>query len=179
MAAPLATLADLEAHLGRPVDPAVGDAALTNASGLVRAWCGWVVSRELAVTFITQGTGSPLLSLPTLHLAAVASVTVEGVDLPPDPFDPEGYDWYREGQLLRTTGWPTWPRSVKVVADHGWDPVPDAVRAVTVTVAGRQVDNPGNVRQEAVGTVIRQYHEVRITDLDLAVLAPFRLPMRP
>jgi hypothetical protein len=186
VAAPLADIGDLEAALGHPVDPVVGNAALTNASGLIRAWCGWHISREVDVTFTTQGNGTQVLALPTMYLAAVHEVRVDGVILDDYAIDPAGgYGWYVNGHLVRYTGWPCLPRSVQVDVDHGYDPVPDAITAVVVALSMRSIENPVGVRQEAVGTVIQQFHNPRevagdqLNALNAAVLGPFRLPMQP
>jgi hypothetical protein len=186
VAAPLADIGDLEAALGHPVDPTVGNAALVNASGLIRAWCGWHISREVAKTFTVDGSGTVVLGLPTMYLAAVAEVRLDGVLLALDTVDAEGgYNFSANGHLYRWAGWPRHPRAVAAVVDHGYDPVPDAITAVTVALSMRAIENPVGVRQEAVGTVIQQFHNPRevagdqLNALNAAVLGPFRLPMQP
>lgn len=176
---PLADIADLEAHLGHPVDPASGTAALENASGWVRSWCGWVLSREPTDIMLADSDGTDTLDLPTLWINAVTQVIVAGITLTEDPDDPYGYTWSRAGQLFRPAGWPKQARAVSVFLDHGYEPIPHAIRGAVVAIAGRNAENPSNVRMETVGTVIRQYHELTVTTLDTDVLGPYRLPMRP
>lgn len=190
MAAPLAGLADLEAAVGHPVDPVSGDAALVSASGLVRAWCGWSISLETGVTFTVDGSGTCAVGLPTLHLVDVIEVRLDGALLTWSSTAMDGYDWSHHGHLYRWCGWPRQPRGVQATVDHGYDPVPDAVRAVVVGMAARTVEVPVGVRQDAVGTVIRQYGDPygasagssagdQLNPLSAAVLGPFRLPMQP
>lgn len=177
---PLATLAELEAHLQHPVDPASGQLALENASGAVRAYCGWRIDRA-AETFFCDGTGTSLLSLPTLYLHTVAQVLLDGVVLDEAAGD---YGWSHHGQLWRVAGWPALPRIAQADVVHGFDPAPDACRAVTLNLASRQTVNPLGLRSATVGTVTRAYsteaHASQgMTALDAALLAPFRLPGQP
>lgn len=182
---PLATIADLEAYLGHPVDPVTGAAALDMASGWVRAYCGWTISLQTGVTFVCDGTGTCLLDLPTMHLVDVHEVRL-GIDvLVNDPTDVEGYDWSRAGQLWRDAGWPERMRNVEVDCDHGYDPVPQALVGAVCAVAGRHIVNPSNVRMQTVGTVIEQFHDPAQTIAGMSgtpatvVLDMFRLPMKP
>jgi hypothetical protein len=180
-APPLATLPDLEAHLGHPVDVDQGMQALENASGWVRDYCGWVISRETGVTFEVDGSGTSVLDLPTLWLVAVDEIRLAGATLTADPDDAYGYSWTKAGQVFRPVGWPTRARTVEVDCDHGYDPIPHGIRGFVVALAGRQADNPQNIRMETVGTVIRQFHEPgAITEsININTLDMYRLPGKP
>jgi hypothetical protein len=178
---PLASIADLEAHLGHPVDPASGVQALENASGWVRDYCGWVLSRETAVTFTVDGSGTGVLDLPTLWLVTVDEVRLAGAALVEDGDDAYGYTWTRAGQIFRPVGWPCRARIVEVDCEHGYDPIPHGIRGFVVALAGRSAENPQNIRMETVGTVIRQFHEPgAVTEsLDFNTLDMYRLPGKP
>ena len=96
---------------------------------------------------------------------------MDGAPLPADQ-----YAWSATGQLVTHERWPRRPRCVEVDAVHGYDPVPDAVRAVTLTLAAREIANPERLRSASVGTVTRAYH---MDDIDMSRLAPYRIPLRP
>lgn len=180
---PLATLGDLEAHLGHPVDPVAGAAALDAASSWVRAVCGWSISQQVGVTFTVDGSGTSVLDLPTLWLVDVHAVRLRGKDLVNDPDDRDGYDWSRAGQLFRDAGWPCRPRAVATDVTHGFDPVPAALVGIVCAMSGRQVENPSGVRMQTVGTVIEQFHDpgaiANAVRGGFDVLEMFTIPPRP
>jgi hypothetical protein len=169
VAAPLASADELSTHLQTPVPGAVADLALAGASGAVRAYCGWDLSRETR-TFVLVGDGTVLLTLPTMELLAVSAVRVDGVPLDLAVSVPTVL---RLGQLILAEGWPA-GSVIEVDADHGYDTVPDVVRLVTLTIAARIVNNPDNYKTANVGTVTRTY-DPGLTALDGRLLAPYRL----
>lgn len=159
---PLASAADLGRFLQRTIDEEAAALALASASGLVREYCGWSISAE-TTTFILDGTGTTLLSLPTLELTAVQQVRAAGVLLAEatswPPADAE-YSWSRNGQLRRGAGWPAGFRTVEADVTHGLDPVPDAVRSVVLSVAAVAVYNPGAaLASKTVGAVTHVYRD--------------------
>lgn len=171
---PLITRGEFEAYLQRPVDPAPADLAIAGASGTIRAHCGWVISRETDVTLYVAGTGSPVLSLPTLMLLDVTEVRVDG-----DVIDPAAYAWARRGQILRGVPqsparplWTAWSR-VEVDCTHGYDPIPDAVKLVALSKAALHYSNPETVRVATTGSVSRTYFDV--APLDAAILDAYRI----
>jgi hypothetical protein len=165
---PLATPAELDTYLQRPVNPDVALLAVQGASGAVRAQCQWSISQQSAVTLRVDALGwSPVLTLPTMHLTAVTEVRLNG-----DVLTPGNYRWSARGQLYRPAGWGDWT-VVEVDCTHGYDPVPDVVRLVTLSMAARYVSNPDAVRIAAVGSVQRTYFE--LTALDENLLDPYRL----
>lgn len=134
--APLATVEQLAFYLRVPVDSLDLDQAqllLDGVSGQLRTLCRWSISAEDAVTWVRNGDGSDVLALPTLHLRAVTSVTVDGVAL-----SATDYQWSEAGYLVREGAvWPSKLRAVSVVVSHGHDPVPPEVVTVVCSVTSR------------------------------------------
>lgn len=148
--AALATVAELESHLQRDVaDPVSAELALAGASGSVRAYCGWNLSQE-STTFHLRGNDSQILTLPTLRLTSVSAVRVDTVAT-------VAFNWDRAGQLDRH--WQPWSRRevVEVDATHGYAPLPDVLRLVTLDLATRALSNPEALISATVGPVSRTY----------------------
>jgi hypothetical protein len=164
---PLVTAEDLASYLQRDLDRSTADLAVAGASGAVRGWCLWDLSAA-EVTFTVDGSGSRVLALPTLHLESVEEVRVDG-----EVIDPSGYTWSAGGLLERAAGWPRRFRAVDVDCHHGYDPIPDLLRLVSLERAARQYDNPQRLASKSVGGVSQSYE---LTELEMAQLGPYRLP---
>lgn len=124
-----------------PMPPGVTEEDWAAACAAVRNYCGWHVAPSITETIIMDGPGERILPLPTLHLTAVESITIDGRAVT----EPK---WSQDGTVV---GW--WgcaPRSIMAEITHGYDVVPaDLLRAVQ-TVAQRGVANPlGAVRVAA------------------------------
>jgi hypothetical protein len=167
MTTPLATEAELEAHLRRTLDPASAALALAGGSGAVRDYCRWGISRA-DETLVVDGTGGGYLLLPTLHLVSVAEVRVDGTVLTAGD-----YTWSASGQLYRPAGWPRILRGVEVDCVHGYEPVPDTPRLVALEHAARIYDNPQRVASKSVGGVSESYD---LSELEMGQLDAYRLP---
>lgn len=150
---PLATLGELENHLQRPLDPAQGAQALQLASGAVRAFCKWDLSLE-TTTLVAEATGWMVLTLPTLNLVDVTEVRVDGtaVDMTPTVLS-----WSRRGQLFRPGDyWPRWSQ-VEVDCTHGYSPIPDLLKLVTLDLGARIIANPEQLISASTGRVSRTW----------------------
>ena len=183
-------------ELATTLEPSVTD-RLLQAEAMVRTWCGWHIAPERDDTFTLDGTGGPNLVLPTLHLTAVTSVTENGTLLDPDVPD---YQWSQAGIITRVRwadwqwfdasrfdadlpgpdAWSNQDQAIVVEVTHGYADVPADVTSVVQRVAQRLVDNPAGLIQETVGPFHNQYGTSDLlTPGDLAVLARYRLPVRP
>lgn len=164
------TVADLGDYLGGtpPAGPATLAVAL--ASGAITSHCGWSIAAE-TTTWTVDAQGGPLLALPTLRLTAVTAVTVNGVALNLAATDAPTFT--RRGQLHWPLGWPRDAR-VDVAATHGFSPVPDVVRLVTLSLATRILNNPDDAVAVTVSSVSRRYDKP-LSELDSRLLDPFRL----
>jgi hypothetical protein len=170
VAALLADAQELDTHLQLSVPGDVAALALAGASGAVRSYCGWGLLRENA-TFTVPGSGSVVLSLPTLHLRSVGAVRIDGLTV--SPGDLAGIVAHPQGQLIWAASWP-YNSVVEVDCDHGYDETPDVVRLVVLTLATRLINNPDNVKSASVGTVTRTY-DAALTQMDIRLLDPYRL----
>lgn len=160
---PLATVDELEKHLGHTLDDQeAAEQALTLASGAVRAYCKWEISRNPAADMEVYGDGSHMITLPTLCLLDVMSIAVDGVDIGPLTRSVD-LMWSRKGQIHRTEGWHE-EAVVNLVVDHGFEPVPDAVKLVTLDAACRQLTNPENLVSATTGAVSRTWSSTSTTE---------------
>lgn len=163
---PFASAANLAAKLGITEDALDSDRAtlaLENASGVIRDRCGWSISRE-TVTDTLDGDGGRSLWLPTLKLVDVASVAVGGQTLTVE----KDFDWTAYGKLIRAGHWPHRPRSITITYTHGYDPVPDGVRAVCLKLAVSSYENTsgGKNRSETFGPFIEATSYQSASSLD-------------
>jgi hypothetical protein len=169
---PFATILEVAAYLGEEVNDAQAQLAVDLVSDLVRDYCGWRVDRAVD-TFTVSGTWGRALLLPTLHLNDVTTVTVAGVEV-----DEADYSWDAAGVLYRAEGWASTVRGITVTADHGYTPVPGAVRVVTLQAAARALTNPAGMRSLAANGIVEAYGYVdglTLTPAERAVLDRYRV----
>lgn len=165
---PLASVTELELHLGRTLDTDTATQALELASGAVRAYCKWNLSYTIDDVMEVYGDGSHILTLPTLCLIDVKEIIVDLVDLGPLTRSVD-LMWTRKGQIKYTPGWCK-DQVVLVTCDHGYDPIPDVIRLVTLDAAARQLANPEGLVASRVGEVSRTYTSTSVTTANLTTL---------
>lgn len=167
---PLISVDDLAGYLQRPIDRASATIAVQGASGLVRAYCGWGLSRAVeTLTVDANGTGS--VNLPTLRLNDVTEVRVDG-----DILDPSTYNWGFNGILVATTGyrWMAGLRKIEADVDHGYQPIPDEVCIVASAIAARLYANPEGLASKASGDDSRTFGAT-LSDLEMRLISAYRL----
>jgi hypothetical protein len=148
---PLATVSELEIYLGRTLDDQVqAEAALTLASGAVRAYCGWDLSFQ-AETMHFEGAKNSLITLPTLELLNIIETRADGIILDPAEY-PINYS--RKGQVWGCWGYRT---QYEFDVEHGYDPVPDVLKLVTMDLTQRQLSNPEGLQSATVGQVTKTW----------------------
>lgn len=152
--AAFATPSDLASSLEQDVDTATATLALAVASGKIRDFAGWSITQETGAVATLDGTGDRSLWLKSLLVTAVASVVENGLTLTVVA----GFDWTEYGKLIRVGRcWICKPRSVVVTYTHGYVTVPDGVKGVCLSLAGRLYDNPVALRSYTVGGVSQTY----------------------
>ncbi|MEW1803204.1 hypothetical protein ACIGO7_35310 [Streptomyces virginiae] len=145
---PLATAADLAAATQRSdLNAESADLALASASAIIRNWTRQAITRvEDDVVTLRVLTERELI-LPQRPVVSVSQVRVNGLVL---------QDWVLSGdRLIRTGGWRRLPGTttypdpglVEVTYTHGWDEVPDEVRAVCLDLASMTMTNPSGLRE--------------------------------
>ncbi|MFD4797213.1 hypothetical protein [Streptomyces anulatus] len=143
----LATLDELAAWMQRE------RAELPEGAALVLDTASAIVRSEARQRF-TRGTSTVALSLrdqvvtlPQRPVVSVELVRAGGRELRPDEFRL----WRDELWFLGSYG------SAVVTYSHGYAEVPATVRAIVLTLAGRVLTNPSDLRQESVGSVSVTY----------------------
>lgn len=151
--AAFATPTELAGFVQADLDTYTATQALDIASQAIRDHCGWNISQETVIGKVLDCDGSRSLWLPTLLLTALGPVVENGVTLTVL----SGYDWTEYGRVIRAGRWPNQARSVTVTYTHGYATVPNSVKGVCLTVAGRMYQNPDALRSYTVGGVSESY----------------------
>lgn len=153
---PFATAADLAAVKG-PVDDAAAAVALASASAVIRKWARQTISRVVDDTVRLRVLDCDELVLPQRPVVSVSEVAVNGLVL---------NDWVLSGdRLLRAGGWHRLPGTttypdpglVQVTYTHGFEEIPDDVRAVCLDLASATLANPSMLRQESIDDYARTF----------------------
>lgn len=154
---PFATAAELAAQAQAPVDPAAAELALASASAAIRRWTRQTITRVVDDAVKLRVIDCSELVLPQRPVASVSEVKVNALVL---------NDWVLSGdRLLRTGGWHRLPGTtaypdpglVQVTYTHGWDEIPDDVRAVCLDLASTTLSNPSMLRQEGIDDYTRTF----------------------
>lgn len=191
-----ATPADLADRLQQP-DPGVFTATaqqlLAGASDTIRSYTGQTINLVTDDQVSLLGDGIGVLELPQRPVVSVASVSIDGTAV--TDFLLRGSMLYRAtgGLWSAISGLPDWfsnayPSQVTVVYTHGYDTIPDAVKAVCLNVAQRAYANPAGNRSEAE-TIGSYSHSTTVggdaplgglylTEEDRRALRPFRRMVR-
>lgn len=158
----LVELEELERFVGEefgPIDPEEGRLKLELASGEVRAFCGQEFTPRTDDEVVLDGTGTRVLMLPELPVLDV-SVVEEGLGgartALPGPGDAGTvWEWSSDGVLRMLHPRDVWARRFRfyrVLYSHGFEPIPDALKAVVLKVAARSLEDPGGaMRSETLG----------------------------
>lgn len=147
---PLAPLVDFE-DLDSKFETGDPEFFVTAAEAEVRKFCGWHIAPSVTVTDGRYPVGERgLVILPSLHVTAVSSVTVDGRVL-----DPSEYDWEPCGFISRRC--PSWPRDpyVKVSFTHGYEACPANVAAVVFELASSAIELPATAARDVTAGPFR------------------------
>lgn len=143
-----ATAADLAAATQRSdLSAESADLALASASAVIRRWTRQQITLVTDDIVTLRVLTEQELVLPQKPVLDVSQVRVNSLVL---------QDWVLSGdRLLRTGGWRRLPGTatypdpglVEVTYSHGYDEIPDEVRAVCIDLAAMSVTNPGGLRE--------------------------------
>ncbi|MGW2425059.1 hypothetical protein ACWC0C_38455 [Streptomyces sp. NPDC001709] len=140
----LATADELAAWMQREPDelPAGAALVLDTASAIVRAEARQRFTR--GTTTVALAPRERVVRLPQRPVISVELVRVGARVLRPDEY-----------RVWRDELWSPLAvtRPVVVTYTHGYETVPADVRAIVLTLAGRVLTNPSDLRQESVGSV--------------------------
>lgn len=146
-----ATTADLAAATQRSdLSAESADLALASASAVIRSWTRQSITQVIDDVVTLRVLNDYELILPQRPVESVSQVRVNSLVM---------LDWVLSGdRLLRTGGWRRLPGTttypdpglVEVTYTHGYDEVPDEVRAVCLDLASMSLTNPGGLREVAI-----------------------------
>ena len=145
-----ATVAELNNYTDTVVDNDRGllalelaSAACENVAQTVDGAIGLVEDATVAI----DGSGIAVVHLPMWPVVNISAVEVDGDEV-------TGFRWSRRGTLERTAGrWPKGRRNITVTYSYGLDPVPPAIKAVTLQAASRAILNPARLNSFSDGQV--------------------------
>lgn len=155
----LATVPELRLFLeDDTLDAERAELFLRLASGEARGYTGngfdWIEDDVVRL----NGTGTPVLLLPEAPVADVSEL-VQAVGLAAElilesPVDTSpAWEWDEDGVIERIDGgvFARRRRHYQITYSHGFEVVPDEVKAVVLRVAARGFESPDGIRQEALG----------------------------
>lgn len=174
-----ATADDLATALGRTLSTEQTeqvDLLLDLATAVIKSWTRQDIEKVEGDTVLLPGTWGPDLDLPQSPVLAVSAVSFNGValgdgewtwnernlirrgfgarafDYPPGAFvaDPTLIDWPLQQSGFWHWGGPA--ATIEVTYDHGYDPVPDDVRAMCLSLSIRAFVNPAGAVMERIGS---------------------------
>jgi hypothetical protein len=176
--AALATLDDLEAVTGAPIDDATrAERLLEMAGAAVARWCRRTlvgVSHDEIAVQVVDGA----MWLPNAPVTEVSEI------LGPDgaTIAQAGYEVTLRGEIVRA--WGHWaPGKYSVTYTHGYDPIPpDIALAVCQMVSRVLAGTTDGVSRETIGEATVEYTPawsggLALTDDERALLAPYRLSL--
>lgn len=150
----LATPSDLASHLQSDLDTATATLALEVVTGWIQDELGQRVVQVTNETVTLDG-GDRILYLPQRPVVSVGTVTT--TDRFGDTTTPVLDTDYRvRGYKLIWSGYGrVWPEVATVTYTHGYltAAVPQGIRGVCLSAAGRVYQNPEGLRSESVGGV--------------------------
>lgn len=159
-----ATAPDLATFLGRSFtfdDEQRATMLLELVSATVRAEAGQQITAGES-TVRLPGVFGPVLDLPEMPVVDVSAVTVDGLPLAGTAWRTISRGIARTGTVEETAGqgstgltaahWGGPTVTIEVTYEHGVDQVPEWLRAVCLSAAGRMFVNPDRVRQETLGS---------------------------
>jgi hypothetical protein len=136
----------------------------------VRAFCGWHIAPEVTETLTRDGSGGPIIVLPTLRLVDLVSITNDGTALT----DPE---WSASGMVYAGC-WARWtPKFRGVVAEitHGYEEWPAELLAVMTEMASTSAGAYAGVKSVASGAHQVTF-ETSMSSTQRDVLGRYQLP---
>jgi len=142
----LITAAEIQKVTNRAFTGDTAEAIAVMATSAVRDFCGWRVAKRRTETVTVRTRGRGIILLPSLHVHAITSVSVNGELLTASQFD-----WDESGVLERVGGrWPTARRAVQVTIDHGYETCPGGIAQSIAAAVARGVFVPaGGIASEA------------------------------
>lgn len=193
-AAMFASISELGEYLGQDLEESDPRALaiLKAASAAVQAWTGQTISKVTDDTVVLTGSWSGVLALPQLPVVGVASASVNTggsiYEVPDFQLRPDGHLLF--GAALEALWGPdpddaeggrAWggPNSgVTVTYTHGFDPIPEDVKAATLFIACRIWDRPDAPAQAtgyaAAGATVAADG---LTTLEQRLLRKYRIQM--
>lgn len=154
--ASFATPAELASWLQVPeVDTATATLQLAAASKAIRDFCGWNITAETVTDEMLDTDGERSLWLPTLWLTDVASINELTLPLTAGT----DYEWRRYGKVTRLDRrcWPRQSRSVEITYTHGYPEIPDSIKGICLSLAGRVYNNPVGARSQTAGPFAQSF----------------------
>lgn len=188
---PFATTDELADWLGYTItETARATLMLEVATGSIQSWTRQTISQVTDDVVELRGTWEPVLKLPERPVTAVSSVVLDGTLLTvTDDYtvvkdelrrpNAEYHNWQAPSSdfyPFTKTGWGGPGAIVAVTYTHGFATVPDDVKGVCLSLAGRMFTNPEMASMRMVDAQTFQYGQrhLDLTDGEKQILAKYR-----
>lgn len=182
--ADLATVDDLAAFVQSTLDPADPSPALylSIASGMVRDYLQQDITQTVDDVVYCDPISGAYVELEQLPVASVSLLETTTDGLTWTAADPATYTVSRRlGMIAAKPGcgvqWPSDPESWRVTYTHGYETVPDTIKAVCLGVAARGFSSPVGVDMERIGQRQVKYalESAGFSGIELAALARYKV----
>lgn len=156
-----------------------GDPAfrLAAATAMVRAYCRWHIAPSITETVTVPAGVGYLTMLPTLYLTDVEDLLVDGVAVDMVPAEPAW--WSQNGYIRHVAGWQWWYtdlfRTVTVTMTHGYDEVPDDLKAVVLALAGDLESTFSGATEVRIDDAAVSYGTDRLSTAHRNILDAYRI----
>lgn len=161
-------------------------ALLDAVSASVRRHCGWHVAPVITETLVLDGTGGPLVDLPSMRVEEVTALSERlpgrgGLVHEWSREEIADLEWSRMGTLRRREGvWTSRYQGISITVRHGFEVVADLSQTV-LQVAAMALASPTGVTHEQAGGVSVSYGTtasgvaggMAFLERDLTALAPY------
>lgn len=188
---PFATTDELADWLGYTItETARATLMLEVATGTIQSWTRQTIEQVANDSVELQGTWEPVLKLPERPVTSVSSVTLDGTLLTvTDDYvvvkdelrrpNAEYHNWQAPSSdfyPFTKTGWGGPSAIVAVTYTHGFATIPDGVKGVCLSLAGRMFTNPEMAATRVVDAQTFQYGQrhLDLTDGEKKVLRKYR-----
>lgn len=168
----LCTVLDLVDFPGAPFP----DSVVESACEAVRDAAGWHIAPSMAETFVVDGHGGHVVTVPTRRLTSIVEVRDM---LPEVPRVLSGWRKNRAGLVtLQPSCWPEGLEAIEIDATHGYDTCPPALFPLIAELC-QMSSTSRAVKQESSGTESATYSLMVSSAQDDYRLAKYRIVWSP
>lgn len=183
----LASATDLQDYLQQTVDANTSALILDMATGVIQAYTRQQLEYVQNDTVdLTPMEGRLVLpERPVVDVTAVAGLSTGDWTLVRDTIYPGPvyiHDWELDDILTSNVTWtPLWKPTVQVTYSHGFQSIPNDLKALCLSVAARLYANPTSIESEMIGQTSTRYSQkggLALTDVEKQLANRYKSTVR-